>query len=294
MNKKLKVEIDKDAGCCFGVTNAILSAEKKLAESEQLHVIGDIVHNNMESERLRKKGLTKINHEQFSKLKNTKVLIRAHGEPPKTYEIAKQNNIELIDATCPIVLNIQKRVKAAYEKSKRNNAQIIIYGKKGHAEVNGLVGQTEGKAIVIENIKDIGDAKNLDFKKEMIVFAQTTKSVEGFNELVELLRKKSENEVNVNDSICRIVSNRVPSLKKFAKEHDIIIFVGGKKSSNGKLLFEVSKTENPDSYFISSPNEINFAWFKKRKSVGISGATSTPNWLINKVYKTIKDNSLTV
>ncbi len=282
----MKITIDPNSGYCFGVTHAIKHAEQELQEDENLFVIGDIVHNNKEVDRLQKLGLEAIDHERFSKLKDVKVLLRAHGEPPSTYQMAKKNNIELIDASCPVVLNLQKRIKKAYEKGKDKKTQIVIYGKLGHAEVNGLVGQTEGNAIVCESLKDIDKIKK---EYPVVVFSQTTKTIEGFQQLVQTLKERGYTVLKDNDTICRKVSNRVPILKEFSKEHDVIVFVGGKKSSNGKWLYSVCRGENEQSYFVSEAEEVDMSWFENCESVGICGATSTPQWLMEEVAEYIKE-----
>lgn len=279
------IEIDPNSGFCFGVVNAIKKAEEILAKDNSLFCIGDIVHNNIEVDRLKDQGLNTINHEEFEDLKNKKVLFRAHGEPPASYIKAKENNIEVIDASCPVVLNLQKRIKKTYQERKENEGQILIYGKKGHAEVNGLVGQTEGRAIVIERVDDL---KDIDWNKPVVLFSQTTKTISGFKEISEVLKLQCQNELKINDTICRKVSNRMPDIREFAKKHDVVIFVSGKKSSNGKLLFDVCKQENTQSYFVSHPDEIEMTWFSKAKSIGISGATSTPSWLMKQIAKNIK------
>lgn len=280
----MKITIDPNSGYCFGVTYAIEHAEKELKEDDKLFVIGDIVHNNKEVDRLNKLGLESIDHSQFAKLKDVKVLLRAHGEPPSTYAMAKKNNIQLVDASCPVVLNLQKQIKRAYEKGKDSGTQIVIYGKLGHAEVNGLVGQTEGNAIVCESIDDIHKV-NKDYP--VVLFSQTTKTVEGFHQLVNTLKEQGYTIVKGNDTVCRKVSNRVPILTQFAKEHDVIIFVGGKKSSNGKWLYSVCKRNNERSFFVSQGEEVDISWFDDCKSVGICGATSTPQWLMEEVAQYI-------
>lgn len=281
----MKIEIDPNAGFCFGVVNAIKMAEETLMSENQLFCIGDIVHNNTEVDRLKNKGLHTINHEEFANLSGKKVLFRAHGEPPSSYKTAKKMNIEVIDASCPVVLNLQKRIKKAYREIKKLNGQIVIYGKKGHAEVNGLVGQTNGDAIVVENTDDL---KMINPELPVVLFSQTTKTISGFAEIAENLKKISNSSVKINDSICRKVSNRIPLIREFAQNHEVIIFVSGKKSSNGKLLFDECKQTNPNSYFISEPNELDMKWLKYAKSVGISGATSTPTWLMEKTVEKIK------
>lgn len=281
----MKITIDPHSGYCFGVTYAIEHAERELKQDDSLFVIGDIVHNNKEVDRLNKLGLKSIDHEQFAKLKNVKVLLRAHGEPPTTYAMAKNNNIQLVDASCPVVLNLQKRIKKAYEKGKNTQTQIVIYGKLGHAEVNGLVGQTEGNAIVCEGIQDI-DKINKNYP--VVVFSQTTKTIEGFQHLIKTLQQEGYDVIKGNDTICRKVSNRVPILTDFAQKHDVIIFVGGKKSSNGKWLYSVCKRNNERSFFVSEAKEVIMSWFEDCETVGICGATSTPQWLMEEVAQYIE------
>lgn len=286
----MKVTIDVNSGFCFGVVFAIQMAEDELNNSGSLYCLGDIVHNNMEIERLQKKGLKIINHDEFARLKNTKVLIRAHGEPPETYRIAIENNIELIDASCPVVLKLQNRIRNGVEHL--GNGQLVVYGKPGHAEVNGLVGQTEGKAIIVE---DIDDLDRLDFSRPIQFFSQTTQPTSGFREMREEIQKRmkaagSENELELeaNDTLCRQVSNREPQLREFAAAHDVILFVSGKKSSNGKVLFDVCKEVNPRTYFISDIDEVNPEWLVNADSVGICGATSTPMWLMEEVAEKLR------
>jgi 4-hydroxy-3-methylbut-2-enyl diphosphate reductase len=273
----VKVEIDQQSGCCFGVAKAISKAEEELRKGRTLYSLGDIVHNNIEMERLAKMGLITIDHESFKKLKNARVLFRAHGEPPETYRIAKENHIEIIDASCPVVLALQKRIKKTYLDKTKEDAQIVIYGKKGHAEVNGLLGQTEGTAIVIEKKEDLD---KLNFSKDISLFSQTTSLLEDFQEIVRLIQKKMTDGATFeyHDTICRQVSNRIPHIKTFAAQHDIIFFIAGEKSSNGKVLFAECKKSNPNSYFIHSPDELDLSLIKDNDSVGICGATSTPRW----------------
>ncbi len=289
----MNIEIDKNSGFCFGVVKAIEAAETELEKNKTLYCLGDIVHNDAEVKRLEKRGLITINREEFKKLKDTKVLLRAHGEPPETYKIAKENNIDLIDASCPIVLNLQKKIDKAYKNFKAVNGQIIIFGKEGHAEVEGLLGHTDNKGIVISGEEDL---VKIDFSKPVNIFSQTTKSRSSYHLIIEKIKermreKTGTDEINfiVNDSTCRAVSNRDVFLKDFAKKHDIIIFVSGKKSSNGKVLYEVCKKENDRSYFVSEVNEINKEWFNFSDSVGICGATSTPAWLMEKVKTKIEE-----
>ncbi len=285
----MKVTIDPNSGFCFGVVYAIQMAEEELDRSGKLYCLGDIVHNNMEVERLKAKGLEIINHEQLKNLHGCKVLIRAHGEPPETYQIALKNNIDLIDASCPVVLKLQNRVRTSFEDVEINDGQIVIYGEQGHAEVNGLVGQTEGKAIIVKTEEDLD---KIDFTKPVYFFSQTTKGTKGFEKMKSMIEErigaqnttsKPEEVFESNDTICRQVSNREPQLKVFSKQHDAIVFVSGKKSSNGKALYEVCKSTNPNTFFVSDVDEIQDGWFDKMDSVGICGATSTPMWLMEKV-----------
>lgn len=283
-----KTEIDSKSGFCFGVVNAIKKAEEELAKGTVLYCLGDIVHNNLEVERLTKLGLRIIDHQEFAELKNVKVLLRAHGEPPRTYEIAKENNIEIIDASCPVVLRLQTRIKDKYNTELENETQIVIYGEIGHAEVNGLMGQTHSNAIVIEKKEDLD---KLDFNKNICLFSQTTKPLDGFAEIIEEItsRISAEAKFEYFDTICRQVSNRIPNIKEFATKHDLIFFVAGKKSSNGKVLFAECKKYNINSYFVSSPNEIDPELIKEGQSIGVCGATSTPRWQMEEVEKKVND-----
>ena len=285
----MKVVIDPNSGFCFGVVYAIQAAENELDKRGSLYCLGDIVHNNMEVERLKEKGLKIISHEEFAQLTDAVVLIRAHGEPPETYQTAIKNNIKLIDASCPVVLRLQNKIRLGYDEALKKNAQIVIYGKEGHAEVNGLVGQTNKDAIIINSIEDI---KKIDFNKSIILFSQTTQSKDGFDELVLLLEEKIKKKglnlfIESNDTICRQVSNREPQISKFAASHNVIIFVSGKKSSNGIFLFNVCLKINKRAYFISSVDELDQSWFANCHSVGVCGATSTPRWLMEEVAKKI-------
>jgi len=287
----LNIEIDKKSGFCFGVVKAISKAEEELAKGETLYCLGDIVHNGQEVERLTRLGLITIDHEQFEQLHNVKVLLRAHGEPPLTYQIAKENNLTLIDASCPVVLKLQSRIKKAYLTASTDDTQIVIYGKKGHAEVNGLVGQTDEKAIVIESEAELN---KLDFSKKISLFSQTTKSLDGFNHLVTTLSEKIINspDFEFSDTICRQVANRIPNITTFAKKNDIIIFVSGKKSSNGKVLYEHSKKINPNTYFVTEADEITTLQLDLTKKIGICGATSTPRWLMEDVAEKLNELAL--
>jgi 4-hydroxy-3-methylbut-2-en-1-yl diphosphate reductase len=284
----MRVEIDQRSGFCFGVIKTIKSAENELKSSDKLYCLGDIVHNGMEVERLEKIGLKSISREEYYTLKNCKVLIRAHGEPPETYEYAKENNIDLIDATCPVVLTLQEKVKNSYENIRDKNGQIVIYGKKGHAEIIGLDGQIGNKAIVLESIDDINQ---IDFSRPVSLYSQTTKRVEDFYKIADTV-KMSMNpgvQIEIKDSICRQVSNRVPHLKQFAVKFDLILFVAGHKSSNGKYLYTICKEENDRTHHISRTSEIDPQWFDGVESVGICGATSTPNWLMEEVANWVTD-----
>ena len=283
----IKVEIDEGSGFCFGVVTAIHKAEEELAKGETLYCLGDIVHNSREVDRLKTMGLITINREEFKKLRNAKVLLRAHGEPPETYIIARENNIEIIDATCPVVLRLQKRIKQEFLENEHPEKQIVIYGKTGHAEVLGLVGQTDGKAIVIEKAEE---AKKLDLSKSIRLFSQTTKSLDEFQEIVEYIKQNISPETTFEyyDTICRQVANRMPKLREFAASHDLIFFVSGKKSSNGKMLFEECLKVNANSHLIDNEKEIDPSLLQNVKSIGVCGATSTPKWLMEKIYNHIR------
>ena len=273
----IQVEIDSGSGFCFGVTTAIKKAEEELAAGKKMYCLGDIVHNGMEVERLTAMGMTTINHEQLKALHDVKVLLRAHGEPPETYELAKRNNIEIIDATCPVVLQLQKRIKKQFDTNP--NAQIVIFGKNGHAEVLGLVGQTRSEAIVIEHFDEV---HKLDFERDIYLYSQTTKSLDEFHRIIEYIQSHiSEKAVFRSfDTICRQVANRMPNIARFATQHDVIIFVSGRKSSNGKVLYNECKAVNPNSYHVENANEISLEWFANAQTVGVCGATSTPKWLM--------------
>lgn len=283
----MRIEIDDKSGFCFGVTTAISKAEEELQASRSLYCLGDIVHNGRECERLKNLGLITVEHSALSTLHDTKMLLRAHGEPPETYEVAKRQGISIIDATCPVVLNLQKRIKADYDSCPSRDRQIVIYGKNGHAEVVGLVGQTDGNAVVIENLED---AKKLDFNRDISLYSQTTKSLEGFGNIVKFISEhiQAPAEFKYFDTICRQVANRIPNIRSFASVHDLILFVCGKKSSNGKVLYEECKAVNHNSYMIDEPSEIRQEWFAGVESVGICGATSTPKWLMEDCSKVIE------
>ncbi len=275
MSYNLKVTIDKSSGFCFGVVYAIDMAEDILDQEDYLYCLGDIVHNDEEVERLRVKGLRVIDHEKLKELKNEKVLIRAHGEAPSTYELALANNLTLIDASCPVVLKLQNRIKSTHDDGE----QILIFGKHGHAEVIGLQGQTDGKALVF---MDIAELDNVELPSKFTLYSQTTKSVDKFYQIKDELISRGY-EVKANDTICRQVSNRYDELEKFVKDFDRIVFVSGKKSSNGKVLYDVCKKHNDNSYFISNVEELDKSWFQPNDKIGICGATSTPMWLMEQV-----------
>ena len=281
------IEIDNGSGFCFGVTTAIKKAEEELAKGTTLYCLGDIVHNGMECERLRNMGLITINHGEMRQLHNVKVLLRAHGEPPETYELARRNNIEIIDATCPVVLQLQKRIKTQFDESRNvesgmrneNTPQIVIFGKKGHAEVLGLVGQTQSNAIVIESFDEV---TKLDFSRDIYLYSQTTKSLDEFHRIIDYIQSHITSGAIFKsfDTICRSVANRMPNISQFATKHDLILFVCGRKSSNGKVLFNECLRVNPNSHLIEDPQEILPEWLRNIKTVGICGATSTPRWLM--------------
>ena len=292
--KPLVIEIDDGSGFCFGVTTAIRKAEEELARGETLYCLGDIVHNSMECERLRQMGLVTIDHEQMQHLHHVKVLLRAHGEPPSTYELAQRNDIELVDATCPVVLQLQKRIKQQYETSPSSSkggeqgsstsgrlgeVQIVIFGKKGHAEVLGLVGQTNGSAIVIESFDEV---TKLDFTRDIYLYSQTTKSLDEFHRIIDYIQSHidAEAEFRSFDTICRSVANRMPNISQFASRHDLILFVCGRKSSNGKVLYNECLRVNPNTRLVEGPDEIQAEWLQGVETVGICGATSTPKWLM--------------
>lgn len=283
----VNIEIDSGSGFCFGVTTAIRKAEEELAKGNTLYCLGDIVHNGQECERLKEMGLITINHEEFARLHDVKVLLRAHGEPPQTYELAKENHIEIIDATCPVVLRLQQRIKQEFDNTADStNKQILIYGKNGHAEVLGLVGQTRGQAIVIENLSEVN---RLDFSKDIRLYSQTTKSLDEFRQIVAYIKEHISPEASFEyyDTICRQVANRMPNIRTFAASHDLILFVCGRKSSNGKILFHECKKVNPNTFLIDQPEEIDHKMLEGAASIGICGATSTPKWLMEECKKVI-------
>lgn len=290
----LKIEIDDYSGFCFGVTTAIRKAEEELQKGSTLYCLGDIVHNGIECERLKKLGLITIDHETFSHLHDAKVLLRAHGEPPATYETARRNNLEIIDATCPVVLKLQQRIKQKWLDTADEERQIIIHGQAGHAEVLGLVGQTRGEAIVVEKPSQI---EKVATDKNTYIYSQTTKSLASYKQIVEAIeqRVKPENKRESFDTVCRQVANRMSGIGEFAKNHQLIFFVCGRKSSNGKILFNECKRVNLNSHQIESPGEIDFSLIDGVETIGICGATSTPKWLMENCkqeilnHKTIKN-----
>ncbi len=283
----LQIEIDSGSGFCFGVTTAIKKAEEELAKGTKLYCLGDIVHNSMECERLQQMGLITITHDDLAQLHDAKVLLRAHGEPPETYELARRNNIEIIDATCPVVLQLQRRIKQQYEAG----GSIVIFGKKGHAEVLGLVGQTHGEAIVIEKFDDV---KQLDFTRDIFLYSQTTMSLDEFHRIIAYIQEHMTAGARFQsfDTICRQVANRMPNISQFAARHDLILFVCGRKSSNGRVLYNECLRMNPNTHLIEGPYEIDLQWLKDAQTIGICGATSTPKWLMEQCRDAILKQSV--
>ena len=273
----MTVEIDNDSGFCFGVLSAIGKAEEELRHSRELYCLGDIVHNGIECERLQGLGLKTINHEQFSSLQGAKVLLRAHGEPPSTYADAKRLGITVVDETCPVVLKLQELIAKKY--NNENDCQIVIFGKKGHAEVNGLVGQTDGKAIVISSVEE---AESLNIDGKIALFSQTTADYLLFSKVADVLKRKNDS-VEVHETVCGSVKNRIPRLQEFCRMHDVIVFVTDEASSNGRMLYEVCRSTNPKSYFVTDVADLHEEWFVGCNDVGISGANSTPSWLLEDV-----------
>lgn len=287
------VEIDENSGFCFGVVTAIDKAEAELTRGKGLACLGDIVHNASEVERLRLRGLDTITHEDLEELHDSAVLLRAHGEPPSTYELLRRNNNRVIDATCPVVLRLQQRIKQAYDEAKQRYANrqtqnmplILIYGKHGHAEVNGLVGQTEGNAVVVQGVDALND---IDLDRDILLYSQTTKSIEGFKHIVEEIKKrKRKGTFEYFDTICRQVATRSEKIKGFAASHDTVIFVSGAKSSNGKVLLEECRKVNPRTYAVTDGSEVKREWIEGAQSIGICGATSTPAWLMEEVREVV-------
>lgn len=289
----MKVEIDNDSGFCFGVVKAIQMAESELKKGRSLYCLGAIVHNKVEVERLESLGIITIGHEEFSKLKNSRVLFRAHGEPPETYEIAKRNNIEIIDATCPVVLNLQKKIRCGYDEISRENGQVVIFGKKGHAEIIGLVGQTGGNAIVVEQPEDLNQ---INYTRPVYLYSQTTKGKKNYKQFQKEIQKRMvevqgfENIHYVSfETICGEVSNREPNLREFARKFDVVLFVSDRESSNGMMLFQVCKEANPRTFFIARKEDLDVEWIKGARSAGVCGATSTPKWIMEEVAIRIRE-----
>lgn len=280
----MQITVDEQSGFCPGVVSAIQKAEEHLSHADNLYCLGDIVHNSEEVNRLEAQGLKAIDHTEMSMLHDAKVLLRAHGEPPSTYALAEKNNIEIIDATCPVVLHLQKRIRKVHDEEPES--QIVIFGKKGHAEVNGLVGQTQGTAIVVEGVQDLD---NIDYSRPVRLFSQTTMPIDAFSHLVETMssRMADPSQFEYKDTICRQVANRIPHLREFASQHDVVLFVSGKKSSNGKALFGVCKEVNPRSYFISHTDDVTADMLEGANTIGVCGATSTPRWQMEEISKYI-------
>lgn len=279
------IEIDTHSGFCFGVQKAIDKAEELLTQGTDLYCLGDIVHNGIEVDRLTQMGMHTTSEDQIENIKNKTVLIRSHGEPPASYSSLNENNNQIVDATCPVVLKLQQRIKNSFIEIKKQNGQLVIFGKLGHPEVIGLNGQTNNQAIIVSNTSDLDQ---LDYKLPIELYSQTTMPLDTFQEVKNELERKAKNTLDIHDTICRQVANRVPRMKEFSKKHDLILFVSGKKSSNGKLLFGVCKKHNPNSYFISSVDELKASWFSTKQSIGICGATSTPRWLLDKTKLHVK------
>ena len=314
VQESVKVEIDEGSGFCFGVVTAIRKAEAELATGGVLYCLGDIVHNSREVERLEAMGLITIDHETFARLHDAKVLLRAHGEPPETYAIARRNHLEIIDATCPVVLRLQRQIKQRHQQQQSgadrrpsadpargesaegqcppppctSSHQIVIYGKAGHAEVLGLVGQTEGQAIVIENLDE---ARTLDFSRSISLYSQTTKSLDEFRRIVDYIQQHiaPHASFDYHDTICRQVASRIPNIRRFAAAHDRIFFVSGRKSSNGKMLLAECLSVNPHSYLVDNPQDIDPSLLRGATSIGVCGATSTPKWLMEAVSQRIRE-----
>jgi 4-hydroxy-3-methylbut-2-enyl diphosphate reductase len=279
------IEIDNQSGFCFGVKKAIDKAEKLLSEREELNCLGEIVHNHEEAERLTSKGMKTIGKEDISTIYNKTILIRTHGEPPSTYQQLEKNQNKIIDATCPVVIKLQDRIRNSFKLLSETNGQLIIFGKNEHPEVIGLLGQTNNRAIIVSNLEDLN---LIDFSRPIELYAQTTMPVDGFHSISEEIRQRTKSDVNIHDTICRQVSNRVPHLTEFSKNYDVILFVSGRNSSNGKFLYNICLKNNPLSFFISSPDEVDSDWFKEAHRIGICGATSTPMWLMSNVQNHVR------
>lgn len=287
----MEIRIDDNAGYCFGVVKAIGTAEEELHRDGSLFCLGDIVHNSAEVERLSQSGLQVIDHAELQSLPaGSKVLIRAHGEPPSTYRIAKEKEIRLVDATCPIVLALQSRIKRGYEEMKQCGGQVVIFGKQGHAEVIGLNGQTDGTAIIVSDPDQIG---NIDFSRPIRLYSQTTKSREDYRRLIANIKKElghTNNDFVAYDTICNSVAGRTKALEDFARSVDVLLFVAGANSSNGHYLYEYCRSVQPKTYLIANADEVQRGWLEGAEKVGISGATSTPRWLMEQVTQRLKDS----
>lgn len=283
----LRVEIDPRSGFCNGVVRAVEQAENYLRYSNRLYSLGAIVHNSAELERLKQKGLEIVSISDVEQLSDDVILVRAHGEPPQTYELARRNNLQVIDCTCPVVLRLQERVRETWERIRESGGQVVIFGKKGHAEVNGLVGQTDGNAVVISDMKEADD---LDFSRPVALFSQTTKDPDEFHRIARHILERRPDAV-VNDTICRQVSQRHKSLVAFARRHTVILFVSGRESSNGKVLFELCRSVNSRTYWLEKASQIETEWFRDGDSVGICGATSTPKWQLEEIFISLRDRT---
>jgi 4-hydroxy-3-methylbut-2-en-1-yl diphosphate reductase len=288
----MKITIDQHSGFCWGVVRTVAIAEAELNETSKIYSLGPIIHNPMEIERLAQKGLETVTHADFEKLEGQKVLIRAHGEPPSTYEHARKHNITLVDATCPVVTKVQERIRKFYDKGY----QVVIFGKKDHAEVIGLVGVTGNEAIVI---KSVDETSKVDISRKTVLFSQTTMDKLTFYEIARLLKEKIKDlevgtfeesaiDFHAKDTICGQVSGRDKKLREFASQNEVMIFVAGRNSSNGKVLYEICREANPHSYFVEDESELRREWFEGRETVGISGATSTPQWLMERVKLSVE------
>ena len=284
----MEIKIDDNAGFCFGVVKAIATAEDELAHCDSLYCLGDIVHNSAEVDRLRKKGLKVIDYEEMRHIHHAKVLIRAHGEPPSTYEMARQQEIELVDATCPMVLALQKRIRKGYEEMKQCGGSVVIFGKVGHAEVVGLNGQADGNAIIISKMEDI---EKVNFDKPIRLYSQTTKSRKDYEKLVETMKQRAKSDFVAYNTLCSRVANRAKELEEFAAGVDVVLFVSGSNSSNGKYLYEYCKGVKPETYLLTDDgkSELDWKWIEGKERIGITGATSTPRWLMEQLRDKIKN-----
>jgi 4-hydroxy-3-methylbut-2-enyl diphosphate reductase len=286
----MEVIIDDNSGFCFGVVRAIGEAESALERVGDVYSLGDIVHNRVEVQRLEQRGLHTVSHEDMSQLVGRTLLIRAHGEPPRTYRMAEELGITIIDATCPVVARLQRRLREAYDKMQEVGGSVVLLGKRGHAEVIGLTGQADDDVVVIEGEKDL---ENVDFTRPIYFLSQTTQSIALFNHLADIIKMRAgEAIVTIDDTICRRVAGREALLSDFSRSVDVVIFVSGRKSSNGRVLYEVCRSANPRSYNVEESAEIELSWFEGAERVGICGATSTPRWLMEDVAEWIKSANL--